>query len=204
MQTEIILSGFGGQGMLFAGQLLAYAALDAGKHVTWFPSYGPEMRGGTAHCVVIVSDDEIGSPIVRNPVAVIVMNLPSLDKYESLVRSGGTLVVNASLVDRAPSRADVDSTMVPAISIAEEIGDKRLANLVMLGALLERRPVLTAEAVREALDKHIPERHRNLLKANYTALERGAEAARREAATNGRRDHDGAGVREAAGGTRAT
>ncbi len=178
MQTEIILSGFGGQGMLFAGQLLAYAALDAGKHVTWFPSYGPEMRGGTAHCVVIVSDEEIGSPIVRNPAAVVIMNLPSLDKYEALVRAGGTLVVNASLVDRAPARADVDSTMVPAISIAEEIGDKRLANMVMLGALLERRPVLDPEAVKQALEKHIPARHRHLLESNYTALARGAEAAR--------------------------
>jgi 2-oxoglutarate ferredoxin oxidoreductase subunit gamma len=178
MQTEIILSGFGGQGMLFAGQLMAYAALDAGKHVTWFPSYGPEMRGGTAHCVVIVSDDEIGSPVVRNPAAVVIMNLPSLDKYEPLVKAGGTLVVNASLVDRAPTRGDVDSTMVPAISIAEGIGDKRLANLVMLGALLERRPVLEPEAVKQALEKHIPARHRHLLESNYKALARGAEVAR--------------------------
>jgi 2-oxoglutarate ferredoxin oxidoreductase subunit gamma len=178
MQTEIILSGFGGQGMLFAGQLMAYAALETGKHVTWFPSYGPEMRGGTAHCVVIVSEDEIGSPVVRNPAAAIVMNLPSFDKYESLLRAGGTLAVNASLVDRKPARGDIDAVMVPAIDIAEEIGDKRLANLVMLGALLERRPVLTPEAVRAALDAHIPERHRRLLKANYVALARGAEVAR--------------------------
>lgn len=100
MQTEIIISGFGGQGTLYAGQLLAYAAMDEGKHVTWIPSYGPEMRGGTANCTVVISDDEIGSPTVLNPTAVLVMNLPSLDKYESLVKPGGWLIVNESMVNR--------------------------------------------------------------------------------------------------------
>jgi 2-oxoglutarate ferredoxin oxidoreductase subunit gamma len=180
MQTEIIISGFGGQGVLFAGQLLAYAALDCGRHVTWIPSYGPEMRGGTAHCVVIVSDDEIGSPIVRNPRAVIVMNLPSLDKYEALVKPGGVLVVNTSLVDRAPSRKDIESVLVPAIKLAEGLGDRRLANIVLLGALLERLPVLSLEAVGTALDKHIPARHRDMLQANLAALQKGAALARGE------------------------
>jgi len=158
---------------------VAYAGLDAGKHVTWFPSYGPEMRGGTAHCVVIVSDDEIGSPIVRNPAAVIVMNLPSLDKYESLVRSGGTLVVNASLVDRAPSRADVDSAMVPAISIAEEIGDKKLMNMVAVGALLTALPEISLKDIEKALEGHLPARHKHLLPKNYEALKRGFEVAQK-------------------------
>jgi 2-oxoglutarate ferredoxin oxidoreductase subunit gamma len=174
MQTEIIISGFGGQGVLFAGQLLSYAALEKGLHVTWFPSYGPEMRGGTAHCTVILSDDEIGSPIVRNPTAAIVMNLPSLDKYETLVKTAGVLVVNTSLVDRDPERDDLRIVLVPANEIAEELGDKRLANLVMLGALLNHLDVLSVEEVGTSLERHIPEHHRDLLGGNLKALERGA------------------------------
>ncbi len=177
MQTEIVVSGFGGQGALFAGQLLAHAALEAGLHVTWIPSYGPEMRGGTAHCIVIVSEDEIGSPIVRNPKAAVVLNLPSLDKYESLVKPGGALIVNQSLVDRTPTRADVDLAMIPANEEAEALGDRRLMNVVMLGALLQRLPVLSIEAVGVALDHHIPSHRRNLLPANLKALARGFELA---------------------------
>jgi len=182
MQSEILISGFGGQGVLFAGQVLAYAALDAGLHVTWFPSYGPEMRGGTAHCTVIISDDEIGSPIVRNPQGVLAMNLPSLDKYEPLVQPSGALVVNTSLVDRKPVRTDIESIMVPANQIAEELGHRRLANLVMVGAFLQRRPVLSLEAIGAALANHLPERHRDLLPLNLIALERGFELAVAETA----------------------
>jgi len=177
MQTEIVFSGFGGQGALFAGQLLAYAALEAGLHVSWIPSYGPEMRGGTAHCIVIVSNDEIGSPVVRNPRAAVVLNLPSLDKYESLVKPGGVLIVNQSLVDRVPTRTDVDVVLIPANEEAEALGDRRLVNVVMLGALLQRLPILTIEAVGVALDHHIPSRRRNLLAANLKALARGFELA---------------------------
>jgi 2-oxoglutarate ferredoxin oxidoreductase subunit gamma len=177
MQTEIILSGFGGQGALFAGQLLAYAALENGLNVTWFPSYGPEMRGGTAHCTVILSDQEIGSPVVKNPTAVIVMNIPSLEKYEQLVKSGGILVVNTSLVDRNPSRDDIQVILVPANDIAEELGEKRLANLVLLGGLMERLGILSLDQIGEALKKHIPEHRRNLLNANLKAMSRGAEIA---------------------------
>src|SRR5512146_349516 len=100
MQTDIIIAGFGGQGVLFAGQLLAYAAMDEGKEVTWIPSYGPEMRGGTANCTVIIADEEIGSPLVRNPRAAVAMNLPSLDKYETTISTGGVLIVNASIINR--------------------------------------------------------------------------------------------------------
>lgn len=177
MQTEIVFSGFGGQGALFAGQLLAHTALEAGLHVTWIPSYGPEMRGGTAHCIVIVSEDEIGSPIVRNPKAAVVLNLPSLDKYESLVKPGGALIVNQSLVDRIPTRIDVDLAMIPANEEAEALGDRRLLNVVMLGALLQRLPILSIEAVGVALDHHIPSHRRNLLPANLKALARGFELA---------------------------
>jgi len=177
MQKEIIISGFGGQGVLFAGQLLAYCALDTGKHVTWFPSYGPEMRGGTAHCTVIISEEEIGSPVVKNPSAAIVMNLPSLDKYEPLIKPEGILVVNKSLVDRSPSREDITTIEVPANEIAQEIGNTRLTNLVLLGSLLQRLPVFTLEAIGTTLDKHIPERHRDLLEANIKALKYGFQEA---------------------------
>jgi 2-oxoglutarate ferredoxin oxidoreductase subunit gamma len=177
MQTEIIISGFGGQGVLFAGQLMAYTALDSNMHVTWIPSYGPEMRGGTAHCTVIVSDDEIGSPLVRDPQAAIVMNLPSLDRYEPLVKPGGVLVVNASLVDREPARSDITSVSIHATEEAEALGDRRMANLVLLGGLLALQPVLSIEAVGQSLGRHIPEHHRDLLESNLKALARGADLA---------------------------
>jgi len=173
MQTEIVISGFGGQGILFAGQILAYAAMDSGLEVTWFPSYGPEMRGGTANCTVIISEEEIGAPVVKNPQAVIVMNLPSLDKYEPLVKSDGVLVVNTSLIERDVDRKDVNVVGIPANEIAERLGDKRLANMVVVGALLGRLPVLPVEAVIQALKDHLPERHRKLIPANIEALHQG-------------------------------
>jgi 2-oxoglutarate ferredoxin oxidoreductase subunit gamma len=178
MQTEIIVAGFGGQGVLFAGQVLTYAAMDTGKEVTWIPSYGPEMRGGTANCTVIIADEEIGSPFVRNPQAVLALNLPSFDKYEPMIRPGGTLIVNASLVNRPVTRQDIESVSIPANEIAESLGDKRLTNIVMVGALLEKLPVLTIETVEKTLENHLPERHRRLLPLNVKALRAGADYAR--------------------------
>ncbi len=180
MQTEIVIAGFGGQGVLFAGQVLAYAAMDSVHEVTLIPSYGPEMRGGTANCTVIVADDEIGSPLVRNPQAVLALNLPSLDKYEPLLQDGGVLIANASLINRDLERTDLNSVLLPANEIAETIGDKRLTNMVMLGALLDRLPVLPLEVVEKALQDHLPERHKKLLPANFQALRAGAEFASRE------------------------
>jgi 2-oxoglutarate ferredoxin oxidoreductase subunit gamma len=177
MQIEIIISGFGGQGVLFAGQLLAYCALDNDKQVTWFPSYGPEMRGGTAHCTVIISDEEIGSPVIKNPSVAIVMNLPSLDKYEMEVKEGGILIVNSSLVDRSPQRTDIDVLEIPANEIAEEIGDRRLVNLVLIGVLLQRLPIFSIDQLGASLNQHIPDRHRDMLQLNITALERGYKIA---------------------------
>jgi 2-oxoglutarate ferredoxin oxidoreductase subunit gamma len=176
MQTEIVISGFGGQGALFAGQLLAYAALDSGRQVTWIPSYGPEMRGGTAHCTVIISDEEIGSPLVRNPAAVVAMNRPSFDKYEALVAPGGVLIINSALVAQPSLRLDIRSYAVPANTIAEALGSAKLANIVLVGALLAATGVLPAAAVKRALVEHLPERHRQLLAANCEALRRGAAA----------------------------
>lgn len=174
METSIIISGFGGQGTLFAGQVLAYAALDAGKQVTWIPSYGPEMRGGTANCTVIISDKEIGSPIVRNPTIAIVLNLPSLDKYEQSIQPNGLLVANSSLINRSVEREDIQVLYIPANKIAEEIGNMRLANMVAIGAMVTMRPILTIDSIKQALETHLPERHKRLLPANFKALIQGA------------------------------
>jgi 2-oxoglutarate ferredoxin oxidoreductase subunit gamma len=177
MQKEIILSGFGGQGIMFAGQVLTYAAMDVGMAVTWIPSYGPEMRGGTANCTVVISDEEIGSPVVRNPDLALTMNLPSLDKYEPLVKPGGVLVVNESMVDRGANRTDITSVFIPCNKIAEELGSPRLANMVAVGAMIAKLEVLTFADIETALNNHMPGRHKHLLPKNLEALQRGIEFA---------------------------
>jgi 2-oxoglutarate ferredoxin oxidoreductase subunit gamma len=179
MHEETVFSGFGGQGALFAGQLLAYAGLDFGLHVTWIPSYGPEMRGGTAHCTVIVSDEAIGSPLVRRPASVVALNLPSFEKYEPLVKPGGLLVYNESLIPARPCRTDIRYVAVPANVIAEELGNVRQANVVLLGAYLAATGLLPLEAVEAALDHHLSDRQRRFLASNKEALRRGAECAER-------------------------
>ncbi len=179
MQKEIIIAGFGGQGVLFSGQVMAYAAMDAGKEVTWIPSYGPEMRGGTANCTVVIADDEIGSPLVKNPPLAIAFNLPSFDKYEEMLLTGGTLIVNQSMVNRGPKRDDIHVIMVPCNEIAEEIGDKKLVNMVAVGALLTALPELNLKDVENALEAHLPARHKHLLPKNYEALKRGYNHAQK-------------------------
>jgi 2-oxoglutarate ferredoxin oxidoreductase subunit gamma len=174
MQEELIISGFGGQGVLFAGQLLAYAAVEAGKHVTWIPSYGPEMRGGTAHCTVVVSDEPIGSPLVRHPTSAIALNLPSFEKYEALIKPGGLMVYNKSLIVATPRREDVRYVAAPANVIAEELGNIRQANVVLPGAYLAVTGLLPLESVETALDNHLSERQRSFLASNKEALRRGA------------------------------
>jgi 2-oxoglutarate ferredoxin oxidoreductase subunit gamma len=177
MQEEVVISGFGGQGALFAGQLLTYAAMDEGRMVTWIPSYGPEMRGGTAHCTVIISDEPIGSPVVHNPSNCIVLNPESMEKYEPLVRAGGYLVVNASLVRTKSERTDIHIVEVPANDLANELGSTKIANLVLLGALLAVNPIVRLESVKKALDEHVPEGRRHIIEPNKRALDRGAAAA---------------------------
>ncbi len=177
MQREIVIAGFGGQGVLFAGQVLAYAAMDVGKEVTWIPSYGPEMRGGTANCTVIIADEEIGSPLVKHPLLAIVLNLPSFDKYEPLIQRDGALIVNQSMVNRGPKRTDITEVFIPCNEIAEAIGDRRLLNMVAVGALLPFLPELTLQDVEKALEAHLPSRHRELLPLNFQALRRGYEVA---------------------------
>jgi 2-oxoglutarate ferredoxin oxidoreductase subunit gamma len=177
MQTEIIIAGFGGQGALFAGQLLAYAAMDEGHAVTWIPSYGPEMRGGTAHCTVVIADEEIGSPLVRNPVAVIAMNQPSLEKFAPSVAAGGVLVVNEVGVVKPPDLPGRRVIVVPATAEAERLGAPQTANVLLLGALLTALPVLPLAAIEKALAAHLPEHRRDKLEANRRALQRGAALA---------------------------
>lgn len=179
MQKEIIIAGFGGQGVLFSGQVVAYAAMDAGKEVTWIPSYGPEMRGGTANCTVVIADDEIGSPLVKNPPLAVALNLPSFDKYEDGLATGGTLIVNQSMVDRGAKRHDINVIFVPCNEIAEELGDKKLMNMVAIGALLSVLTDITIKDVEKALEGHLPARHKHLLPKNYEALRRGFEAAQK-------------------------
>lgn len=175
METSIIISGFGGQGVLLAGQLLAYAGMDAGKNVTWIPSYGPEMRGGTAHCVVIISDDVIGAPIVNRPDIAIVLNQPSYDKYEKIVKPGGLLVVNTSLIDVNPTRDDIEVVEVAANAIAEEWGTPKMMNMAALGALLSTRPVLPLEVVKQALVDHLPATKQHLVEANLKVITHAAQ-----------------------------
>ncbi len=173
MQKEILIAGFGGQGVLFAGQVLAYAAMDAGKTVTWIPSYGPEMRGGTANCTVVIADEEIGSPLVKNPPAVIALNLPSFDKYEELLQPGGVLIVNQSMVDRPAKRDDITVIFIPGNEIAEETGDRRLLNMVMVGGLLAAFPILPLDDAKAALKAHLPAKHQKLIPNNYAAMDKG-------------------------------
>lgn len=177
MRHEMIISGFGGQGALFAGQLLAHAAMDSGLHVTWIPSYGPEMRGGTARCTVVVSDEEIGSPLVRRPGASVVLNLPSMEAFELAVQPGGVLVINSSLVPKRCEREDIQAIHIPATGVAEEMGDIRLANVICLGALAKATGVVTVAALETALERNLPKRHHHLMDLNRQALAHGAAAA---------------------------
>mgnify|MGYP000411212805 CR=1 FL=1 len=177
MEISIILAGFGGQGALFAGQLLAYAGMDHGKHVTWIPSYGPEMRGGTANCTVIVGDVPIGAPIVAHPDVAVVFNQPSFEKYEPLVRPGGLLVVNSAIVHQVSERSDIEAVYVPANSIAEQHGSIKMLNMAMIGALLARRPFLPVEVVQTALQQHLPASKAHLLESNLLVLREGYQAS---------------------------
>ncbi len=175
MQNETIIAGFGGQGVLFTGKVMAYAAMEENLKVTWFPSYGPEMRGGTANCTVVISDEEIGSPQVRKPRAVIVMNLPSLDKYEDKVAQDGYLVINSSMVNRKAKRKDIHVIEIPGTELAEEIGDKRLANSIMLGALTAKAKFLKMKSVEKGLEKSLKGKKKALIENNKQALQKGAE-----------------------------
>lgn len=175
MQNETIFAGFGGQGVLFAGKVMAYAAMLEGLQVTWFPSYGPEMRGGTANCTVVISDEEIGSPQVLKPRAAVIMNLPSLDKYEDTIAPDGYLVINTSMVNRKAKRSDIHVLEVPGTELAEELGNKRFANIIMLGALLAKADFLKMESIEKGLKKGLSGKKADLLEVNLQALQSGID-----------------------------
>ena len=178
MYEGIFIAGFGGQGIILAGRLICLAAMAEGKHVSHIPSYGAEMRGGTANCSVVVSDEEIGSPIVPRPDVCIVMNTPSLVKFQPIVREGGLLIWNRSLIDIAPERGDVEALAVPANEIAEAAGSFKAANMVVLGVLAKRRPAIASmDALRAALNEAVSARHRELNQINRAALAKGYELA---------------------------
>lgn len=175
MTTQYLFAGFGGQGILFAGKLLAYKGLTDGKNVSWLPSYGPEMRGGTANCSVIVSDEPIGAPIVLQPDVLIAMNLPSLDRYENDVVPGGTIYVDSSLIERKVARTDVKVCYIPATKLAAQKGLDGLANMIIMGKLLDNEGSIRDESVEKALGKCISARHADMLKHNFDAMLLGSE-----------------------------
>ena len=179
MEERIIAAGFGGQGVMALGQMLTYAGMVEDKKVSWVPSYGPEMRGGTANCNVIISDDLIGSPVVIEATTALVLNKPSLDKFEDSVVPGGKLFINSSLISAKSRREDIDVYYVPANDIANEIGNNRVANMVMLGAYLEATKMVGMDSIEKAFFKVFGENKAHLLPINKEALEKGAEAVRK-------------------------
>lgn len=174
MIHEVIMAGFGGQGVMLIGQLLTYGGMLADKQVSWIPSYGPEMRGGTANCSVIIADEAIGSPIVTEPTAVIAMNLPSLDKFEHSLLPGGVLIINSSLIERKANRSDITVHYVPANDIAADLGNTKVANMVALGALLTATGAVETDCVLNAFAKMFAKRP-ELLPVNEQALTAGAQ-----------------------------
>ena len=170
---DIIIAGFGGQGILSAGRLLAYAGMLEGKNVSWLPSYGPEMRGGTANCNVVISDEPVGSPILNNATALIVMNGPSLDKFESMVQSGGVIITDSSLVDRKVTRRDVDVYEVPATMMASDMGNMTFANIIILGKLIAKTGIVSVQSFEDALKKVLPKKYHHMIPEEIKALEAG-------------------------------
>ena len=178
MTEEVIFAGFGGQGVLSMGQVLSYAGMIENREVCWMPSYGPEMRGGTANCIVQVSDTDISSPIIGRFDTVVALNQPSLDKFEHAVKPGGTLIYDSTNIIEPPTRTDIDIVPVPASEEAVKMKNTKIMNMIVLGAFLEKRKTVDIETVLSALRKVLPERHHHLIPLNEQALHRGQELAR--------------------------
>ncbi len=176
MERSTIFAGFGGQGLLFAGTVLARAAMLEGREVLWIPSYGPEMRGGTAFCTVIIGDRPIGSPIVDRADAAVVLNPPSMARFEPLVAEGGLLVVNASLIEAEPRRTDIEAVAVPCTKLARQAGDDKLVSVVALGVLVARRPLVAPGSVRAALEAILTKKRPEILGADLAAFQAGLDA----------------------------
>jgi len=173
LYANVIMAGFGGQGLMFIGKLLAYSSMKSGKHVTWIPSYGPEMRGGTANCTVVMSDEEIGSPVITSPQVLIILNNPSLEAFEPRLQPQGILFLNSSLVTRQVARNDMEVISIPADDIAAEVGEKRAANMVMLGAYIARTKVVSEEKILEGLKELSAKKQ--FLDINMRAFQKGRE-----------------------------
>ena len=171
--TQILIAGFGGQGVLFAGKFLAYKGLMEEKQLSWLPSYGPEMRGGTANCSVILSDDPVGSPIITAPDVLVAMNLPSLQKFVDTVAPGGQIYVDSALIDVKVERTDVEVFYIPATSMAKEANIASLANMIIVGHLLENHPELSFEGTEAVVTKLVPPKKAALIELNMKALEMG-------------------------------
>lgn len=172
-QLELIIAGFGGQGILSAGRLLAYAGMLEGKYVSWLPSYGPEMRGGTANCAVVISEEPVGSPILDTANVLVVMNGPSLEKFEKIVEPNGLIISDSSLVDAKPKRTDVDFAGVPASKLASDMGNLTYANIIILGKLLEKTGIVSRESFELALKKVLPAKKHYMIPEEMKALELG-------------------------------
>ena len=177
MTHSFLIAGFGGQGLLFAGKFLAIKGMNEGKEISWLPSYGPEMRGGTASCSVIVSDDPVGSPIIDHPDVLMVMNLPSLDKYESTVAPGGMIFLDSSLIERKVERTDVKVFYVPATKLAGEQGVSTLANMILTGKILKELGEFDEESIKTALNKVVSAKHPEMFDFNMKALALGRDYA---------------------------
>jgi 2-oxoglutarate ferredoxin oxidoreductase subunit gamma len=176
MQTEVMFAGFGGQGILLSAKMLAHAAMEDGREVVWIPSYGPEMRGGTAYCMVIMGDRPIGSPIVKNPQHLVAMNRPSLEKFAPVVKAGGVVLINSTLIPVRSERDDVDELAIPVNDLALAAGSVRSANVVALAAFVARSGVVPLEALRQAVKKEFA-RKAKLIPLNMDAFDRGVQAA---------------------------
>jgi len=176
MQSEVMFAGFGGQGIMMIGKLYALAGMDDGRQVIWIPSYGPEMRGGTAYCTVVLSDRPIGSPVIASPAHLVVMNRPSLEKFAPVMKTGGVCVVNSSLIPIEAGRADIDEVRVACNEVAIELGNPKLASMIALGAFVARSKVFDFELLRAAA-RHAFEEKPKLVDANLRALDKGAQLA---------------------------
>ena len=176
MQKEVMFAGFGGQGILLIGNILAHAAMEQGSEVAWVPSYGPEMRGGTAYCLVVISNRPIGSPIIRNPMHLVAMNRPSLEKFAPVVKPKGVVVINSSLIPVCSGRDDLDELLVPANDIAKDLGSVKVANIVALGAFVARSKIVAIDALRACVEKEFSKK-KKLIPLNMAAVEEGCKAA---------------------------
>ncbi|MBU1100316.1 MAG: 2-oxoacid:acceptor oxidoreductase family protein [Bacteroidetes bacterium] len=175
MTQEIIIAGFGGQGVLSMGMVLCYSGMIEDKEVSWMPSYGPEMRGGTANCITIVSDTKVSSPIISKFDTVIALNQPSLDKFESGVKVGGTLLYDSTNIINPPTRTDIEVYGIDATKEAANMDNPKMLNMIMLGAFLQKKPILKFENILEGLKQVLPERYHHLLPLNEKALRKGME-----------------------------